>query len=51
MTVTSGSLRSRTDLCAAIENELSGLIGKRAASATAYGATTSWAESSCAPSC
>ncbi|MFK4637404.1 polyprenyl synthetase family protein [Paenarthrobacter histidinolovorans] len=38
MTVTSGSLRSRTDLCAAIENELSGLIGKRAASATAYGA-------------
>ncbi|MGO4146216.1 polyprenyl synthetase family protein [Paenarthrobacter sp. YAF11_1] len=37
MTVTSGSLRSRTDLCGAIENELTGLIGKRASAATAYG--------------
>ncbi|WP_422757874.1 polyprenyl synthetase family protein [Paenarthrobacter sp. C1] len=37
MTVTSGALRSRTDLCTAIENELSGLIGKRAAAATTYG--------------
>lgn len=37
MTVTSGALRSRTELCTAIENELSGLIGKRASAATAYG--------------
>jgi len=37
MTVTSGALRSRTDLCTAIENELSGLIGKRTSAATAYG--------------
>jgi geranylgeranyl diphosphate synthase type II len=37
MTVTSGAVRSRTDLCGAIENELTGLIGKRASAATAYG--------------
>ncbi len=37
MTVTSGAVRSRTDLCATIENELGGLIGKRASAATAYG--------------
>ncbi|MFK0040491.1 polyprenyl synthetase family protein [Paenarthrobacter sp. NPDC090517] len=37
MTITSSGLRGRTDLCAAIENELSGLIGKRASAATAYG--------------
>lgn len=37
MTVTSGALRSRTDLCAAIETELTGLISKRASAATAYG--------------
>lgn len=38
MTITSSAVRSRTDLCTAIENELSGLIGKRASAATAYGA-------------
>jgi geranylgeranyl diphosphate synthase type II len=37
MTITSNALSSRTDLCAAVENELSGLIGKRASAATAYG--------------
>ncbi|MDR6986817.1 geranylgeranyl diphosphate synthase type II [Paenarthrobacter nitroguajacolicus] len=37
MTITSGAVRSRTDLCSAIENELTGLIGKRASAATAYG--------------
>ncbi|MFE4196093.1 polyprenyl synthetase family protein [Paenarthrobacter sp. NPDC056912] len=37
MTVTSGALRSRTDLCTRIENELSGLIEKRASSAATYG--------------
>jgi len=37
MTVTSNTVRGRTDLCTAIENELSGLIGKRASAATAYG--------------
>lgn len=37
MTITSSTVRSRTDLCTAIENELSGLIGKRASAATAYG--------------
>ncbi len=37
MTITSNTVRSRTDLCTAIENELSGLIGKRASAATAYG--------------
>ncbi|MGJ3190491.1 polyprenyl synthetase family protein [Paenarthrobacter sp. FR1] len=37
MTVTSGSLRSRTDLCTAIETELTGLMGKRASIATTYG--------------
>ncbi|WP_024819158.1 polyprenyl synthetase family protein [Arthrobacter sp. 31Y] len=37
MTITSNTVRSRTDLCTAIENELGGLIGKRASAATAYG--------------
>jgi len=37
MTVTSGAVRTRTDLCSAIETELSGLIEKRASAATAYG--------------
>ncbi|MCT9871414.1 polyprenyl synthetase family protein [Paenarthrobacter aurescens] len=37
MTITSSTVRSRTDLCTAIENELGGLIGKRASVATAYG--------------
>jgi len=37
MTITSNAVRSRTDLCSAIENELAGLIGKRASAATAYG--------------
>jgi len=37
MTITSGTVRSRTDLCTAIENELTGLIGKRTSAATAYG--------------
>jgi len=37
MTITSNTIRGRTDLCTAIENELSGLIGKRASAATAYG--------------
>ncbi|BCW61356.1 polyprenyl synthetase family protein [Arthrobacter sp. StoSoilB22] len=37
MTITSNTVRGRTDLCTAIENELSGLIGKRASAATAYG--------------
>ena len=37
MTITSSAVRGRTDLCTAIENELSGLIGKRASAATAYG--------------
>ncbi|WP_309073849.1 polyprenyl synthetase family protein [Paenarthrobacter sp.] len=37
MTITSSAIRGRTDLCTAIENELSGLIGKRASAATAYG--------------
>ncbi|ABM08084.1 MULTISPECIES: polyprenyl synthetase family protein [Micrococcaceae] len=38
MTITSNAVRGRTDLCTAIENELSGLIDKRASAATAYGA-------------
>ncbi|SDX33967.1 geranylgeranyl diphosphate synthase, type II [Arthrobacter sp. cf158] len=37
MTITSNALSSRTELCTAVENELSGLIGKRAGAATAYG--------------
>ncbi|UKA50299.1 polyprenyl synthetase family protein [Arthrobacter sp. FW305-123] len=37
MTITSSTVRGRTELCTAIENELSGLIGKRASAATAYG--------------
>ncbi|MBT2585153.1 polyprenyl synthetase family protein [Arthrobacter sp. ISL-95] len=37
MTITSSTVRSRTDLCTAIEDELSGLIGKRASAATTYG--------------
>lgn len=37
MTITSNHVRGRTDLCTAIEDELSGLIGKRASAATAYG--------------
>lgn len=37
MTITSGPISTRTDLCTAIEDELSGLIRKRASAATAYG--------------